>query len=137
MAAADALITMSAAVRHRTMASSTLRCTHAKCDLCFSQNLLPTARTMSATSRVGRLISSSTSWNASPHRDSKLRLLPAGSEPLADGAGKDEGRVRYRRSWHGQAEPGWRAGRHRLPACASRSCVDYVSGYIADTIYPP
>src|ERR1019366_4459956 len=124
MAAADALITMNAAVRHRTMASSTLRCTHARCDLCFSQNLLPTARMMSATSRVGRLIASSASGNASLYRDSKPRLLPTDWEPPADGGGTDAGRVLYRRSWHVQAEPGWCAGQHRLQACGSRSCVE-------------
>src|ERR1035438_34746 len=106
------------------MASSTLRCTHAKCDLCFSQNLLPTARTMSATSRVGQLIASSASWSALLHQDSKPRLLPADWEPPADGVGTDAGRVRYRRSWHGQAEPGWCASQHRLPACGSRNCVE-------------
>src|ERR1022692_2587024 len=106
------------------MASSTLRCTHARCDLCPSQNLLPATRTMSATSRVGRLIASSASWNASLHLDSKPRLLPADWEPPADGGGTDAGRVLYRRSWHGQAEPGWCAGQHRLQACVSRSCVE-------------
>src|SRR5260370_33727117 len=40
------------------MASSTLRCGHARCDRYFSQKLLPAVRTMSATSRVGRLIAS-------------------------------------------------------------------------------
>ena len=40
------------------MASSTLRCCQAKCDLCRSKKLLPDARMMSATSRVGRFIAS-------------------------------------------------------------------------------
>src|ERR1019366_8057202 len=124
MAAADALITMSAAVRQGTMASSTLRCTHAKCDLCFSQNLLPAARTMSATSRGGRVIASSASWSASPQRDWKPRLLPADWRPPADGGGTDAGRVPYRRSWHGQSIPEWCEGRRRLPAYELRSCVE-------------
>src|ERR1035441_3452070 len=106
------------------MASSTLRCTHAKCDLCFSQNLLPTARTMSATSRVGRLIASSTSWTASLHRDSKPRLLPADWQPPADGGGTDARRERYRRSWRGQVIPGWCEDAGLLQACGSRSCVE-------------
>jgi hypothetical protein len=42
----------------RTMASSTLRCGHARCDPYFSQKLLPAVRTMSATSSVGRIIAS-------------------------------------------------------------------------------
>src|SRR5260370_19334164 len=67
------------------MASSTLRCNHARCDLCFSQNLLPTARTMSATSRVGRLIASSASWTALPRWDWTPLSLPAGWEVPADG----------------------------------------------------
>ena len=96
------------------MASSTLRCTDARCDLCSSQNLLPAARTMSATSRVGRLIASSASWNASLYQDLKPRLLPADWRPPADGGGTDAGRVPYRRSWHGQAEPGWCAGREQV-----------------------
>src|ERR1017187_6193429 len=68
------------------MASSTLRCTHAKCDLCFSQNLLPTARTMSATSRVGRLIASSASGSASLRRAWTSLWLPVGWESLTGGA---------------------------------------------------
>jgi hypothetical protein len=103
------------------MASSTLRCGHARCVCCCSQKPLPVARTMSATSRVGRLLACSSSWNASLRRDWTPRWLPADWESPADGAGTDADRGQYQRSWHGREEPGWCAGRRPPPADALQS----------------
>src|ERR1700691_6604661 len=116
------------------MASSTLRCTHAKCDLCFSQNLLPTARTMSATSRVGRLIASSVSWRAFLLRGWTPRSLPADWESLADGAATGAGKPSCVQAWSVREAPGWCADRRRLPACEWQSSVEacaerHASGY--------
>src|ERR1017187_7678140 len=125
MATADALIPMTAQcpVRHRTMASSTLRCTHAKCDLCFSQNLLPTARTMSATSRVGRLIASSASGSASLRRAWTPLWLPVGWESLAGGAATGAGKPSCVQAWSVREGPGRCADRRRPPPCGWQSNV--------------
>ena len=55
MAAADALIAMTAQCRGAA-ADDGIECGHARCAFCCSKKLLPVRRTMSATSRVGRLI---------------------------------------------------------------------------------
>ena len=89
MTAADALIAMTARAeeRQRTMASSTLRCGYARCDCCCSQKPFPAERTTSATSKVGRLIASSVSWNASPRRAPIGQWLPEGwGSPAGAGA---------------------------------------------------
>src|SRR5579859_8256694 len=64
------------------MASSTLRCCHARCDPWCSQNLFPVARTMSATSRVGRFIASSSTGNASRRWDWRPQWFPADWEAV-------------------------------------------------------
>lgn len=57
---------LSAAVRQRTIASIIVRCCGARCNPCRARKLLPVARRMSATSRVGQLIASRAFSNASP-----------------------------------------------------------------------
>src|ERR1035441_7019086 len=89
---------------------------------------------MSATSRVGRLIARSSSWNASPHRGWTPRWLPADWESPVDDAGTSAGRRWCDRAWSVQEVSGWCAGRHRLPACVLRSNVDYLPCDIVDTI---
>src|SRR5882762_1169833 len=105
------------------MASSTLRCGHARCDCCCSQKLLPAARTMSATSRVGRLIASSASWNALLRRAWKPRWLRADWEQPAGVGVTNADKPSYRRAWRVPEEPGWCADRLRLPACGLQSNV--------------
>ena len=55
-----------AAVRQCSMARSTLRCCQVSQDRFFSMKLLPCARMISATSRVGRVISCAACAIASP-----------------------------------------------------------------------
>src|SRR6266496_4600711 len=105
------------------MASSTLRWGHARCDCCCSQNLLPAARTMSATSRVGRLIASCVSWSVLLRRAVTLRWLRADWESLAGGDEKDANRRSNVRAWSAREAPGWCADRRLLQAYAWRNCV--------------
>src|SRR5258708_7665908 len=95
------------------MASSTLRCGHARCDCCRSQKLLPAERTMSATSRVGRLIASSASWSALLHRVWIPRWLPADWEQPAGVGVTNADTPSYQRAWRVPEEPGWCAARLR------------------------
>jgi len=61
---------------------SPLRCWEARCDPCRSRKLLPQARRMSATSRVGRVIPSHASLNASPRLTSRQQRLQGAGDSL-------------------------------------------------------
>src|ERR1039458_5628232 len=110
------------------MASSTLRCCHAKCDPWCFQNLLPDVRTMSATSRVGRLIASSASWNASPLRGWKPQSLPEDLVLPADDAWTSGDKRLCGPAWSVQAAPGWYVDLLRLRACEWQSYVEACEG---------
>ena len=81
-----------AAVRQRSMACNIFRCGHRSQDRLFSRKRLPCARMMSATSRVGRLISDATSVTVSLGLGGRTPLYPVTFRPPAVGAATGEGR---------------------------------------------
>jgi hypothetical protein len=92
MAASGTLIEMTAECCRTqcSMARNTLSCCQPRCGRFRSMKPLPAQRMMSATSRVGRFISSSLAANVpSLERCGSSSDYPGGWQPIANGDGKD------------------------------------------------